>query len=166
MKLLIQTQIQENYGAHDWDGSGECPQRWKFKSGNTYVVDGVTEAQKARIEREGIPTLEKLLNEDNDSYREYVIDYQVIADDASEGEPWETPYRLSYVDGRWVARRDIDNGEYGYMRREIATKHETYVLGEAGERLQYAAAYTMRNGKTVVGDDELRSALEEMEEVA
>ena len=163
MKLLIQTQIQENYGAHDWDGSGECPQRWKFKGGNTYVVDGVTEAQKVRIECEGIPTLEKLLNEDNDSYREYVIDARVIADDASEGEEWETPYRLSYELNRWVARRTVENGEFGYMRREIKSKTQTYVLGTAGERLQYAASYLLRNDKTVVGDTELLAALEEME---
>lgn len=33
MQLLITTQIQENYGAHDWDGEGACPQYWKFKGG-------------------------------------------------------------------------------------------------------------------------------------
>jgi hypothetical protein len=32
------TQVQENYGAHDWDGKGECPQYWKFKGGNEYKV--------------------------------------------------------------------------------------------------------------------------------
>ena len=38
-KLLITTQVYENYGAHDWDGRGECPQYWKAKGGNDYVVD-------------------------------------------------------------------------------------------------------------------------------
>ena len=28
MKLVIQTQYKENYGYHDWDGKGECPQYW------------------------------------------------------------------------------------------------------------------------------------------
>jgi hypothetical protein len=37
-KLLITTQIQENYGAHDWDGEGSCPQYWKMKGGNDYVI--------------------------------------------------------------------------------------------------------------------------------
>ena len=23
--LVIQTQVKENYGVHDWDGKGECP---------------------------------------------------------------------------------------------------------------------------------------------
>ena len=26
MKLHIVTQVEENYGAHDWDGKGLCPQ--------------------------------------------------------------------------------------------------------------------------------------------
>ena len=37
-KLVINTQHKENYGAHDWDGKGECPQYWKFKGGTTYVL--------------------------------------------------------------------------------------------------------------------------------
>ena len=41
MKLVIQTQYKENYGAHDWNGEGECPQYWKFKGGETYVVPNV-----------------------------------------------------------------------------------------------------------------------------
>ena len=46
MKLVIQTQFRENYGAHDWDGKGECPQYWKFKGGDTYIVDvSLAEAQ-------------------------------------------------------------------------------------------------------------------------
>lgn len=37
MKVIIQTQTYENYGAHDWDGEGECPQRWKPKGGYTFI---------------------------------------------------------------------------------------------------------------------------------
>ena len=40
-KLLITTQTYENYGAHDWDGVGECPQYWKAKGGSDYVVKKV-----------------------------------------------------------------------------------------------------------------------------
>ena len=39
MKYVVHTQFRENYGAHDWDGTGECPQYWKSKGGNTYVVE-------------------------------------------------------------------------------------------------------------------------------
>ena len=38
MYIVFQTQHRENYGAHDWDGKGECPQYWKFKGGDTYIA--------------------------------------------------------------------------------------------------------------------------------
>jgi hypothetical protein len=41
MILVIDTQYMENYGAHDWDGKGECPQYWKAKGGNEYKVTGI-----------------------------------------------------------------------------------------------------------------------------
>ena len=41
MMLVIHTQYQENYGAHDWDGKGVCPQYWKFKDGTEYKITGV-----------------------------------------------------------------------------------------------------------------------------
>ena len=47
MKLVIHTQFKENYGAHDWDGQGECPQYWKFKGGSTYIVSDVEREQDA-----------------------------------------------------------------------------------------------------------------------
>jgi len=163
MKLVIDTQIAENYAAHN-GFTGEY--RWKYKWGNTYVVDNITPAQQARIEAEGTPTLAALINEDSEFYREYILSARIVADTVSEGEPWETPFRLSYTDGKWVASRTIDNkGEYGgCYRREISTKTETYVMGPAGERLNYESSYVLINGRTVTGDTELRAALEEMEE--
>ena len=41
MMLVIQTQYCENYGAHDWDGQGACPQYWKFKGGSSLKITGV-----------------------------------------------------------------------------------------------------------------------------
>ena len=39
--VVISTQVMENYGAHDWDGEGECPQYWKPKFGDDYIVTDV-----------------------------------------------------------------------------------------------------------------------------
>ena len=166
MKLVIQTQICENYGAHNWDGEGECPDNWKFKGGNTYVVDNITPSQKARLEREGIPTLSALIEENNDYCREYILGAQVVGDAEMEGEPWEIPFRLSYVGGRWVARRVIDNlGEYGgYCRREIKTKIESYIMAEGGRREDFAARYVLVNGAVATNEDDLRLELEMMED--
>ena len=46
MLLHIQTQYRENYGAHSWDGKGSCPQYWKNKGGDDYLVDlnGIAES--------------------------------------------------------------------------------------------------------------------------
>lgn len=163
MKLVIDTQIAENYAAHN-GFTGEF--HWKYKGGNTYVVDNITEAQQERIEREGIPTLKNLIEEKNDSWQEYIISYRIVADDASEGEEWETPFRLSYVDGQWVARREISNvGEYGGMfRREIKTKIESYVMAPKGEREEYTAEYVMTNGRFARDQQELQCELEMMED--
>ena len=80
MKLMITTQIQENYGAHDWDGVGACPQYWKFKGGNDYsyklgalylnsVITELVEAFRDQIEC------------DNEGFREHIIGWSVEADD-------------------------------------------------------------------------------------
>lgn len=50
MRALITTLHRENYGAHNWDGQGECPQHWKNKAHYEYVVElpeDATEAQQA-----------------------------------------------------------------------------------------------------------------------
>jgi hypothetical protein len=82
LKLHIQTQIQENYGAHDWDGVGECPQYWKFKGGNDYMYDMGpalrSDETLAEIVEYFRPKIEVL---DSVGFREYIIGYGVVADD-------------------------------------------------------------------------------------
>jgi hypothetical protein len=44
--LYASGQYMENYGAHDWDGEGECPQYWKCKgSDEVKVMENVTLAE-------------------------------------------------------------------------------------------------------------------------
>ena len=76
MKLLITTQVYENYGAHDWDGKGTCPSYWKAKGGSDYVIkkfkgDATTAVMAVRTQ----------IEEDNDHYRESIIDFRIVADD-------------------------------------------------------------------------------------
>lgn len=76
-KLLITTQVYENYGAHDWDGEGQCPQYWKAKGGSDYVVLNVD------VNR-GLETFEAVRAQcecDNEGYRECVISWEIVADD-------------------------------------------------------------------------------------
>lgn len=39
--VQVTCQYSENYGYHDWDGVGPCPQGWKFKGGSyfRFLVD-------------------------------------------------------------------------------------------------------------------------------
>ena len=77
-KLLIQTQVYENYGAHDWDGKGECPQYWKAKGGSDYVVKNFRKFNKVT---ETVMALRDQIEQDNDHFREQIINFEVVADD-------------------------------------------------------------------------------------
>jgi hypothetical protein len=149
MKLVIQTQIKENYGAHDWDGQGECPQYWKFKGGNTYVVDGLTGKMINKIDQFGIPTLSALIEQSDESWEEYILDHSIMDDDASCCEAWESPIVLSYVDGAWRACKVNENGEYGYMRKEIVRQVRTWTMLQGGQEENHVMEYVMEDGTTI-----------------
>lgn len=147
MKLVIQTQYRENYGAHDWSGEGECPQYWKFKGGSTYVVRDISPAQRERINSSGIPTLTTLIEYRNEASEEYILGYEVVEDDAPEGEPWETATEFQWKLDRWIAVKHTDNrGEYGYMRSEILSKRESWIQLIGGERSDYRCEYELAHG--------------------
>jgi hypothetical protein len=81
MQLLITTQTQENYGAHDWDGVGACPQYWKFKGGQDYKYDLGSALRNDETLAEIVEHFRAEIEEDNDYYRNHIIGYQVVADD-------------------------------------------------------------------------------------
>ena len=78
MKLLITTQNLENYGAHDWDGVGECPQYWKAKGGSDYVVKNFTNINNTT---EVVMALRGQIEEDSEYFRSSIINWEVVADD-------------------------------------------------------------------------------------
>ena len=147
MKLVIQTQYCENYGAHTWDGEGECPQYWKFKGGETYVVPNLSQDQVTKVIEQGIPTLRALIEYSNEASREYILDWSVQDDADVVGEPWETPFELYWEQGRWVARRSVKNDEYGYLRADIGSKTEQYDMMMEGGRENYTVEYRDPAGK-------------------
>ena len=146
MKIVINTQFRENYGDSD-------KPYWKFKGGDTYVVPNLSVAQTLKVKDHGIPTLKALIETRNEGFEEYVVDWSILDDDATVCEPWETPFNLYWEQGRWVARRTVENGEYGYMRNEVASKTEGYDMLMGGDRENYVVTYTMRNGDVVDSKD-------------
>ena len=99
MQLLITTQIQENYGAHDWDGEGACPQYWKFKGGNDYKYALGSVLRNADTLQEIVEYFRPRIEEDNEYYRNHIIGYEVVADDyLTEFEQSQLEYegRIAY----------------------------------------------------------------------
>lgn len=81
MKLHIVTQVEENYGAHDWDGKGSCPQYWKMKGGNDYMFDLGSAGRSEEVLDELAEMFRKQIEESNEGYREYIVSYGQVADD-------------------------------------------------------------------------------------
>jgi len=77
MKLVINTQVYENYGAHAWDGRGECPEYWKAKGGNDYVVKNF----RGKDVTQAVMVLRSQIEEDSPYFREHIIDFNIVADD-------------------------------------------------------------------------------------
>ena len=78
MQIVVQTQYSENYGAHDWDGTGECPQYWKQKGGETYVVTGVTVEKAA--DKDFWSSIDEAIEHFSEYSSERVIGTQLIDD--------------------------------------------------------------------------------------
>lgn len=73
--VVISTQFRENYGAHDWDGVGACPQHWKSKGGDTYFVN----ASAADIaDSEWWVHVDRSIAHSSDYSSEYIISEQVV----------------------------------------------------------------------------------------
>jgi len=71
--FLVVAQYEENYGAHDWDGQGKCPQYWKKKGGDEFIVTA-----------EGIEQAHALVTPhlyDSDYARSYIVHTEEVGSD-------------------------------------------------------------------------------------
>ena len=150
--LVIQTQHRENYGAHNWDGEGECPQHWKFKGGSTYFVTDLTTAQINKIAQKGIPTLSVLIESRNEMFEEYILDWE-IRDLGKNGdgkgpicEPWETPIQFFYDNGWKCRTHHTPHPEYTHYASGITGKAEQWTPGVGNTRNDYQCQYKTKNG--------------------
>ena len=78
MKLLITTQVYENY-AHNEDGTigvGDAAY-WKAKGGNDYVVKNF----KGKDVTMAVMALRDKIEEDRPYFREHIFDFNIVADD-------------------------------------------------------------------------------------
>lgn len=166
MKLVIQTQYRENYAAHNEDFvPGVSEDYWKFKGGSTYVVENLSSTSVDRINAEGIPTLRALIEDRNHSFEEYVLGYEIEEDGAAVCEEWETPMILDYDTDikEWRSTKLTINGDMGYMRSEIASKAESWIMRPENQREDYRVMYVLKNGERCVGNDALGEALKQLD---
>lgn len=89
--LVIRTQFMENYGAHDWDGEGECPQYWKMKGGSEYKVTNIP----LNIDYQEVVSMANV-EKNNEYVREYILDWSIEGDDYMS---WFEKSQLEY-DGK------------------------------------------------------------------
>ncbi len=78
-KLLIQTQVMENYAWRE-DGSlgVGADAYWKFKGGSDYVVKNVDECDMIDVI---VDRVRAKVECDNDAFREYIVGYRVVSND-------------------------------------------------------------------------------------
>jgi hypothetical protein len=126
MKLVVETQYRENYGAHDWDGQGECPQHWKMKGGNCYFVDcTLSEAQSTEYWDHVRDSIESY----DDYQEEYILESTLVDaidfDPKSYGEREHRPgvYMEKDSDGKFLCQQTTTMGEACRYQR-ITTWHQ------------------------------------------
>jgi hypothetical protein len=81
MKLHIVCQYSENYGAHDWDGQGECPQRWKMKGGEDYFYPLGKFGRSEEALTELVMALRPQIEWSNEGSSQQIVGWGVVADD-------------------------------------------------------------------------------------
>ena len=152
MILVIHTQYRENYGSHDWDGKGECPQYWKFKGGSTYVVPNILGESPDILKR-----VRPLIEYGNYGSEEYILDYSIVENNAKVCESWESVTQIFITEDKVTALKVIDNREDGWMRDEILEKTESWTMMPESERKDYSATYLMRDGDECNSESDLKN---------
>ena len=148
MKLVIQTQYRENYAAHDEDYvHGVSDPYWKNKGGDTFVVScSVADAMDPSFTDSALAAV----SYSHESAEEFVINYCLVDDidfDISEHiESWETPTLLWFDGEHFCATKKTDNTDMGYMRKEILTKFESWIITADDRLWAYKSTFTMEDG--------------------
>lgn len=132
MKLIIQTQYEENYGAHSWDGEGKCPQYWKYKGGATYIVRDISAAQV--MATEGlvaglVAQLAPKIESRNEASAEYITKWSLVDDCEDDGvEEWEDPWVIKQDGDKFIATRSSDM---------YSGATSSYTMLDGGQRADY-----------------------------
>ena len=146
-KLVIQTQYRENYAAHNEDYvHGVSAPYWKFKGGETYVMENLSVATINEVASGNLmDNLKSDIEYSHEAAEEYIIDWSIEEDDAVVCEKWENPVIIDIVGSDLQCTQSVTNGEYGYMRPEITSFIRTWTL-KKGSNENFNTVYTMEDG--------------------
>ena len=151
----IYTQILENYGAHDWDGKGKCPQYWKNKGGNTFILtDEINPVEFA-----------KAITRKDDYFSEFVITTEEV-ETCFEGidvtlDTWTMvskpdPSNLyTFVDcypGDFRLQ-EVVNQEVGAFHPRIKNKYTETIIDAKGNQLKTVVRYENQKGQIFAAKD-------------
>ena len=160
MKAIVQTQHMENYGAHDWDGQGECPQYWKPKGGSTYIFNCSIEDN---VNPDWWTRVEASCTSKSDYFQEFFVGETVVDDiDFRVSDycaDWDAPYYGTIKDDRVSFHCTTENQPMSGMRAEIAKEFSAYDVMDDGEVIHLGVSFEMINGDVVLFS-ELRAWLD------
>lgn len=115
-RIVLTTQVYENYGAHCWDGEGECPQYWKAKGGNEYQRNIGSANDVIQMGSKGVQKIADEMSakvtQSDEGHREHTIGWSIVP---SNKETYEE------ADLREMCEWGIINGES--YERQLAVLH-------------------------------------------
>ena len=97
-RVVMITQVYENYGAHNWDGKGECPSYWKAKGGHEChhalgSANDVLDLGKAGIDAI-VRQMASQVTRWDEYFDEYVIGWEIVpSNEKTQHEEWDEPFR-------------------------------------------------------------------------
>lgn len=152
MAKLVTTQYRENYGSHDWNGKGDCPQYWKSKGGEVYIVDDSID----------IKIFEDTIAYSDNYSEESVVNIIECSEDEADSklDPWEIrTYVSRYENGMFKMSEVIDNEESKCYKKEVLKVDKNYILYKdlLNERKKkpIMTVYVMEDGQRVYNRDGL-----------
>tara|TARA_R110002050_G_scaffold208017_1_gene344054 strand:+ start:217 stop:708 length:492 start_codon:yes stop_codon:yes gene_type:complete len=158
MAKIVQTQYRDNYGSHNWDGTGECPQHWKNKGGSTYVVhskDQLTDDDLAEV-----------INHSNDYDEEYIMHIEEYDPFNEVFEDWQTRIQITIAEDGSIVQSNTSGPED--LRRGLASYSHTWEYANAADRhsgncTEYTVQYLFKNGMTADSEEEAHKIFEHLD---
>jgi hypothetical protein len=155
MAKIVQTQYRENYGSHNWDETGECPQYWKNKGGSTYVVHGASSFLE----------MAKLINYSSDYSEEYIMHTEEYDSRNEVFEPWQERTHITIKENGTILESRTSGTED--LRRGLASYSHTWSYENAearrkGESSTYRVQYVFKNGMVANSEEEAREIFEHL----